>query len=465
LSSDEVAKHLKLSFSQVAEYIFDIQRDSLSTSLYTLITNLIKPSSNNDEIKIMRKSKEKFRQYFLEQNPRFSGPSNSLVKELQDRFFLAAESFMETLFKSLCSRLPSPDSLQMKGDCVLMRSEYDLKNLRMFALAFEKLYTKSEFARLESEINKIKDDEAFIYRIHSRKNERMMEVWKELSLEYKNLFRLVQMIQLVPYSNSNIERDFSHLNLVKTPSRNRLKCSTVEAFLLIKQEENDAIDNLYTKELLQKYNNSIQKKSQSTKFVPVAETRVSQQSIDEKKENEENDVVHHGSNLVNENPLKRPNPISLPERKDLKLQKLIHNLMTTKKDEKIDVDVEDEIEINQGSQIRGLNDADSGSETSILTETTSSLSSIQEMPITGRVFRKLREPKPIKATEEFKKLSAEKKKVKIPSSRKRSDGSRENNEQNRGKSEEKPSKIQKNKKLQAIDKKDSLSERKSSTKK
>jgi len=249
--------------------------------------------------------------------------------------------FLETLFKNLSSRLPNPNSLQMKADCVLLRSETDLKNLRTFALAFKDLYNSTEFSRLESEINKIKDDEAFLYRVQRRKNERMMEIWKEFSIEYKNLFRLIQMIQLIPYSNSNIERDFSQLNLVKTPRRNRLLDSTVEAFLLIKQEEKSQIDALYTNDLLQKYRSSPEQKSQNIKFgstsSQVLGIRNSPRSSQEQNTIEGNTAKISLLNRAHleqqsEKNAKRPNPIDLPERNDLKLSKLAHGSVVVQRE-------------------------------------------------------------------------------------------------------------------------------------
>jgi len=51
---------------------------------------------------------------------------------------------------------------------------------------------------------------------------------------------------VIPYSNSSVEREFSKLALIKTVQRNRLQSNSIEACLVIKQEDRVSLESLYS---------------------------------------------------------------------------------------------------------------------------------------------------------------------------------------------------------------------------
>ena len=64
-------------------------------------------------------------------------------------------------------------------------------------------------------------------------------------VNYQELQKLIRIMQLIPSSNANIERDFSQLNLIKTTIRNRMNVTTIEACMLLKQKNSESIEELY----------------------------------------------------------------------------------------------------------------------------------------------------------------------------------------------------------------------------
>jgi len=164
-----------------------------------------------------------------------------------------AHQFMKTAFQQLKKRFPSANSTLMSGDCVLMRNEKDLETLRKLALQFSTLFTHDEARELEMELKKIKNEDKFLEELHQVAAESVMEIWIKWRNNYPKLFRLVQAIQVFPYSTAQAEREFSILGATKTPRRNRLTIENLEAALIIKREDNSKAEEIFGEELLQKF--------------------------------------------------------------------------------------------------------------------------------------------------------------------------------------------------------------------
>ncbi len=51
---------------------------------------------------------------------------------------------------------------------------------------------------------------------------------------------------MIPYSNSSVEREFSNVALIKTAQRNRLQSNSIEACLVVKQEDRVSLESSHS---------------------------------------------------------------------------------------------------------------------------------------------------------------------------------------------------------------------------
>jgi hypothetical protein len=164
-----------------------------------------------------------------------------------------AHQFIKTAFQQLKKRFPLANSTLMCCDCVLMRNEKDLETLGKLALQFSTLFTHDEARELEMELKKIKNEDKFLEELHQVATESVMEIWFKWRNNHPKLFRLVQAIQVFPYSTAQAKREFSILEVTKNPRKDRLTIENLEAALIIKQEDNSTVEEILGEELLQKF--------------------------------------------------------------------------------------------------------------------------------------------------------------------------------------------------------------------
>lgn len=85
----------------------------------------------------------------------------------------------------------------------------------------------------------IKEWDIFKYRLHNYRTTTTIYTWKaffdlpNFSTQFPNITKLASIFLITPLSNAVVERVFSHQNLIKTKSRNRLNVSTLHMLLLI----------------------------------------------------------------------------------------------------------------------------------------------------------------------------------------------------------------------------------------
>jgi len=339
LSSVEVVNGLRKCFIQSGEHLFSIKRESLSTSVFPNISQYLNLDKEDPIYIAAKRTSIDFEQFFLQENKRFKEMLNGKSGEFRTKFFEIARTFFENSFEDLKKRLPKFDAMIMKGDCVVLKDMKDLENMRFMADTFRNLYNEFDFYLLENQIDRIKNETEFIQKLQNREN--IIEQWKTMESKYPQLFRLIQIIQLVPYSNSNVERDFSQLNLIKTTRRNRLHVKNIEACLLIKQEDSNFIESLYTKSLLKKSQSRDNEdhsviKSPSTSqsmfksSLNLAEKEIEEEKKEEEKKQEEEEgkkeegltlrLTRNESNSEEKN-LKRRYPFSPPHDRQIKKSK------------------------------------------------------------------------------------------------------------------------------------------------
>jgi len=68
--------------------------------------------------------------------------------------------------------------------------------------------------------------------------------------QYPNLSTLAEIVLAYPASNAEVERGFSHANVIKTKSRNRLGASHLDQLLRLKLNSSDFEDSAYFEKLI-----------------------------------------------------------------------------------------------------------------------------------------------------------------------------------------------------------------------
>jgi len=202
LSSVRVAYGLKKCFSHIGEYLFDVKRESLSSSLFPKIVPYSKISREEPSYKNARRTSANFEVFFLQENIIFNNLLNGKSLDFSKNFFRIAEEFMETAFQNFQKRLPKMDSIILMGDSVIIKEKADIENLQAIAKHFEALYKEFDLFKLDVEFQNIKDDSQFIKKLQESKDNEVITVWKTKEEQYPLLYHLIEIIQLFPYSNS-----------------------------------------------------------------------------------------------------------------------------------------------------------------------------------------------------------------------------------------------------------------------
>ena len=243
LTSTEIAEILQQLWAKVGEYLFVIERDSLGQNIFRQVAKVVKESS---DYQANMRSIQEFESFFLQENYRFKPLFQEKPQETRTKYCRIAQGFLLTLLEEMKKRLPPLDSLVMKGDCILLKNGTDLENLREMAVNFSYAFDESENKNLELQISLIKEESRFLQKIQDAEGEKVIKLWMQLDqVKYQELQKLIRIMQLIPSSNANIERDFSQLNLIKTTIRNRMSVATIEACMLLKQENSESIEELY----------------------------------------------------------------------------------------------------------------------------------------------------------------------------------------------------------------------------
>lgn len=124
-----------------------------------------------------------------------------------------------------------------------------LQNIDLFSaqnvLRFQKediLPILKLFAIGEEEISKIKEQYLNIHYIKWTNTDNTVSFWAEVNAyrdaggnnRFKEISQFVLKLLCLPWSNADVERVFSQINLVKTKLRNRIHLQTVNSVLAVR---------------------------------------------------------------------------------------------------------------------------------------------------------------------------------------------------------------------------------------
>ncbi|CAG8814669.1 14703_t:CDS:2, partial [Cetraspora pellucida] len=170
---------------------------------------------------------------------------NILIEDLPD-FIL---QFAVATIESLQDRFPDSEilnSLRIFDPCELppqYNQIHSYGNSEICSLAnfYEKpkKLNQIEYLALIDNNSLTKEWDIFKYQLLNYRNTTTIYIWKALfdlpnfSTQFPNIKKLALIFLITPLSNAVVERVFSHQNLIKTKSRNRLNVSTLYMLLLI----------------------------------------------------------------------------------------------------------------------------------------------------------------------------------------------------------------------------------------
>jgi len=209
LTSAEVTDTLKQLFSRLGEHLFKLERKSLGESVFPELAHIITAGEISEVYQQKRGSLEELETFFLSENYRFKVLLQNKSFDFRQEFFQSVQKFIQSAFEEALERLPAEDSLTMRGSCILRRSRLDLDDLRVFAEHYAYVFEEAEKQSLTEEICAIKNDTSFLMKLHEADSVGVLKQWKKTDAKYPQLFKLIKLIQLLPYSNTDIERDFS----------------------------------------------------------------------------------------------------------------------------------------------------------------------------------------------------------------------------------------------------------------
>jgi len=264
LNSVSIVTGLRKCWVTFGEYLYNLDRETLKTPVYHQVEQLLLLNDKSQPKPCSERTPKQFEEYFLKENWSFREKIAKKSEEFKAEFFKAAQQFMKTAFEQLKTRFPSVNSTLMSADCILLRNQKDLETLRHLAIQFSTLFTNDEARELEMDLKHIKNEEKFLEELHQATHENVMEIWIKSRTHFPKLFKLIQAIQVFPYSTAQVEREFSILGAIKTPRRSRLSIESVEASLIIKHEDYLKIEEMFGRELLKKYKGSEYQKTATT---------------------------------------------------------------------------------------------------------------------------------------------------------------------------------------------------------
>jgi len=360
LTSVTIARTLKKCFSRVGEYLFDVKRESLSSDISLKIKPFLSLSKEDSLYKSGRRSSENFRKFFLQENKIFNELLSGKREEFIKEFFTIAESSLEAAFDDIKKRLPNMDSIVMLGDSIVIKEIEDIDNLHRIGQHFKNLYSESDFFQLNKELQCIKEEIEFICRLKEVNDKYLIREWKTQREKYPQLYRLIEIIQVLPYSNSSVEREFSNLTLIKTFRRNRLSPNSIEACLIMKQEDTALTDSFYSKINTNSHRGILSKAGSMKSNTMHIETDVGLAMEEEKKEENPRlnpETTSKETGLFDFRAKKRPNPNPIPLQNSIIKPKPV-NLVSGNNDEELSSKMMEEL------SIRGSDDDDESNITS-----------------------------------------------------------------------------------------------------
>jgi len=170
------------------------------------------------------------------------------------------------------------------------------------------------------------------------RTQEIMLISRNYNDRYPSRYKIIQIIQLFPYSNAEVERDFSQLDLIKTATRNRIEAKNLEACLLIKQESSQVYEDLFSKGLILKLRSEDLSKSAVITSQPITTSKISHQPSSEEMMLEEEKIPIESTKENTAQPdttvARRKNPVPMIE-KEHKKRKLASEASQDSEEESI----------------------------------------------------------------------------------------------------------------------------------
>ena len=153
-------------------------------------------------------------------------------------FFVKAASQIKARFpindpiiKSL--RLLNPECIQ----------ETKVADVIQLASKFPNILSENDLLKLDDEWRELQFTDTVDIPKYSGHRDNVATFWGNLgkiedacgSLKFPIIGKLTKSLLSIPHSNADVERIFSHVNLIKVKQRNKLKVSTLDALLMVKQ--------------------------------------------------------------------------------------------------------------------------------------------------------------------------------------------------------------------------------------
>ena len=302
--------------------------------------------SGNYDTKVMETltSNEEFEKEYLTKYESIKGLLSKVVDTDKDMIITGSIKFLYTCLNQMKQNLPYDHEVLNLSQVLFFEEDYDeMKLLRLKDLFPNILQTKQQKDDFVTEVRKFEYHYNKVRTKLSTTSDKLspLQLWKNESLAYPNLYLLARAIFVLPYSSIPVERVFSTLKDVLNIKRNRLTSQNLEACLLGCQASKSAeiiIDDemieAYTKKKVLRTNSSkkqnsnpklIQESKESSTSTreqtnvreefPADENKtilISEQIDDEKilKEDDEDEQVPLNFTLVEynysqSNPLKR----------------------------------------------------------------------------------------------------------------------------------------------------------------
>lgn len=161
-------------------------------------------------------------------------------RDLVQDFLSRSRDFLATAAAQIKKRFPIDDPV-IKQLQVLNPScsHQNFPSLNPLALRFPNLIQQSDLQQLNNEWRRL----LFTELLFSYESMPVDEFWGKLTRiangaeeqQFATVSKFMKGLLVLPHANADTERVFSHVNLIKTDTRNRLKIKTVSALLSTKE--------------------------------------------------------------------------------------------------------------------------------------------------------------------------------------------------------------------------------------
>ena len=161
-------------------------------------------------------------------------------RDLVEDFLTRSRDFLATAAVQIKQRFPLNDpvigQLQVLNPSC---SHEEYPTLVPLALRFPNLIQQSDLQQFDNEWRRL----TFAKLPFNHEGMAVDEFWGQFATvtdgaeeaQFATLCRFMKSLLVLPHANADTERVFSHVNLIKTDTRNRLKTDTVSALLSVKE--------------------------------------------------------------------------------------------------------------------------------------------------------------------------------------------------------------------------------------